>query len=95
MTTTALPHPVMPAIRKAALGVLLLATACAGVWHGTGLLVHHYDQPDTTVSYATPDTVRATLTGAWHTPAKQGAFRDDASIQTPDVISVVQVVTAP
>ena len=96
MTAVATAHPTMGRnIAKAAAGVLLLAAAAGGLYEGAGALMRHYTEPDTThaVSYATRAQVKHTLSGAWHTPATAGDFRADASIQTPDVVSVVQVVT--
>lgn len=72
-------------------GLLLLAAASVSVYQDTQALVAHYTAPDTTVSYATPEQVTDTLSGAWHTPARAGDFREHASIATPDVVSVVQV----
>lgn len=91
--TAAHPHDVRIAIAKAATGTVLLAAASVGVWHGTQALIRHYTAPNTTVSYASPDAIAATLQGAWHTPAKQGAFLDGADISTGNVRSVVVVVT--
>lgn len=74
---------------KAAGFTAALALASVGVWQGTQAVARHYMQPETVVSYATHDHIAETLAGAWHAPAKLGAFVDAASIATPDVVSVV------
>lgn len=96
-TTIAQAHP-MPAhtARKAvvrvAAGVAVLAAVSAGIVKAEGVMLHHVNQPTTTVSYADQSTIARTLAGAWHTPATAGDFRPTASIQTADVVSVVRAV---
>lgn len=94
LAVTSHPHTVRATITKAATGTVLLAAAAAGVYAGAHTIGQYLTRPNTThqVSYATTDAVTRTLTGAWHTPARLGSFRDAASISTPDVVSVVQVV---
>lgn len=93
-TSIAAPTMAAPthALRKAAVFVAALAATSAGVYAGTTALASHATQPDTTVSYATPDAIARTIQGANHTPATAGDFIDAASISTPDVVSVIVAV---
>lgn len=97
MTSIPAAHPVPQSKHgavKAMAAAAIFAGACFGVYHGAQAITSHYQRPDIThaVSYADRATIDATLTGAWHTPATAGDFRADASIQTPDVVSVVRSV---
>lgn len=95
MSTAIIPkaHPVPShTLRNLAVGAVLLAAASVGMYQGAQAVTRHYSAPTSNVSYATTDTIARTLAGAWHTPAKLGAFRADADISGANVVSVVVAV---